>query len=213
VLLNTTPHGATTLSFTAPQVFAAGTSTFFGSLGQGSLAVADINADGRPDVLVANPADVGSPANVGVLLNTTPSAAATVSFNAQQAFLMAGIDNEFVAAADANGDGRPDLIGLSTQGSLQLNTTSPGAASPSFAAPQYATIVSNQGSWGQAVADFNGDGKADVAFTLVNISTFAVGVMLSAYNGAFTGRTCLARLFSSCTVFTTTAVAEKVRVF
>ena len=44
-----------------------------------------------------------------------------------------------MAAADLNGDGKPDLIvanyGSSTV-SVLLNTTAPGAATPSFAAQQ-----------------------------------------------------------------------------
>ena len=63
VLLNTTAPGATTPSFGAQQTFATGS-------GPTSVAVADLNGDGRPDLIVGNR---GS-ASVSVLLNTTAPA-------------------------------------------------------------------------------------------------------------------------------------------
>jgi len=66
VLVNTTGAGATTASFAAPQTFATGGHPT-------SVAVADFNDDGRPDLVVAN----GNDDTVSVLLNTTPAGSAT----------------------------------------------------------------------------------------------------------------------------------------
>ena len=66
VLLNTTAPGATTLSFAAEQTFATGTDP-------NSVAVADLNGDGLPDLIVAN---INS-GTVSVLLNTTSHAEST----------------------------------------------------------------------------------------------------------------------------------------
>src|SRR5262249_7463561 len=103
VLLNTTAAGATAPSFAAGQSIA--TSTPYSS----ALAVADVNGDGRPDLVITTIAN--SPYNGAalVLLNTTPTGATTPSFAAQQNF---GVGRKplSVAVADVNGDGRPDLI-------------------------------------------------------------------------------------------------------
>ena len=75
---------------------------------------------------------------VSVLLNTTAPGAATPSFAAQQTFAT-GSDPISVTAADVNGDGKPDLIVANANDntvSVLLNTTLPGAATPSFAAQQ-----------------------------------------------------------------------------
>ena len=47
MLLNTTAPGATTPSFATQQTFATGTSP-------NSVTAADINGDGKPDLIVAN---------------------------------------------------------------------------------------------------------------------------------------------------------------
>jgi len=62
VLINTTPNSAAVPSFAALQMFATGTSCL-------SVTTADINGDGRLDLVVAN---LGG-SNVSVLLNTTLS--------------------------------------------------------------------------------------------------------------------------------------------
>src|SRR5205823_11874128 len=98
VLLNTTAPGATTPTFAAQRTFAAGNQPL-------SVTTADVNGDGKRDLLVAN---FGT-ANVSVLLNTTAPGSATATFSAQRPFV-AGGSPESVAAADIDGDGKPDLI-------------------------------------------------------------------------------------------------------
>ncbi len=66
------------------------------------VAAADVNGDSKPDIIVTNAASN----NVGVLLNN-----GTGTFGTQVTYSTgSGSDPNFVAAADVNGDSKPDLI-------------------------------------------------------------------------------------------------------
>ena len=140
-----------TPSFATQQTFAAGSHPL-------SVTVADVNGDGKPDLIVANASDN----TVSVLLNTTAPGAATPSFATQQTFAV-GNGPISVTVADVNGDGKPDLIVANECDdtvSVLLNTTAPGATTPSFATQQ--TFAAGSGPYSVTAADINGDGKPDL---------------------------------------------------
>src|SRR5205814_1259652 len=127
VLLNMTVPGAATPSFAAAQTFATGALPL-------SVAIGDLNGDGRPDLAVANL----SSSTVSVLFNTTTAGAASPSFAAQQTYAT-GAYPRSVTVGDFNGDGRSDLV-LPNQNSntvsVLLNTLALIAATTSFAGQQ-----------------------------------------------------------------------------
>lgn len=162
-LINNTAPGATTASFATQQVFGAGQ----GPLG---ITAADINGDGRPDLIVVNATDN----TVSVLLNTTAPGVPTASFTAQQTF-PTGINPNSVAVADISGDGRPDLIVSNNNDntvSVLLNTAAPGAATPSFATQQ--TFATGRFPYSLTAADINGDGRPDLIVANNNDNTISV---------------------------------------
>ena len=161
ILLNTTVSGATTPSFAAKVGFTVG------SPGSVFIAVADVNADGRPDLVIAS---VDDP-TVSVLLNTTATDAATPTFTPHADF-STGLPIGLLAIADLNGDGKPDIVTVGGAISVLPNTTVPGSATASFAAAAPFSGPSSAG--GVAVGDLNGDGKPDLAISKFNSNTVAI---------------------------------------
>jgi hypothetical protein len=87
-----------TPSFATQQTFGTGSEP-------GSVTAADLNGDGKPDLIVAN-ADSNT---VSVLLNTTAPGATTSSFATQQSFAV-GSGPISVTVADISRDGRPGSL-------------------------------------------------------------------------------------------------------
>ncbi len=151
VLINTTASGDPTVSFAPQQVFAAGSTP-------NSIAAADINGDGKPDLVIANRDSNAA----SVLLNTTPDGAAVATFAALQSF-PAGATPYSIAAPDVNGDGKPDMIIANWDdgtASVLLNTTATGDVVASFAPQQ--VFDSGASPFSISSSDINGDGRPDL---------------------------------------------------
>jgi len=115
-------------------------------LGNGptSVAVADLNGDGKADLAVAN----GDSASVSVVFNRGDG-----SFASRQDY-GAGEDPASVAIADLNGDGAPDLVTESSNLISVLLNLGNGRF-------QQRTSYSAGGTW-LAIEDLNRDGRPDL---------------------------------------------------
>jgi hypothetical protein len=154
------------LSFGAPQNYTAFNHS-------STVAVTDIDQDGRPDLLTAdfnNTVTIFKNVSTGGVLTLLPQTAMPLSGNP-----------EFVVAGDLDGDGLPDAIvsnlttmtlyqNLSTTGNLVLWTIGgEGVAATSM-----------------GLADFNGDGKVDLCAGHANDGNISVLQNLSTGPGSFT---------------------------
>ena len=138
-----------------------------------SLVVADFNSDGKPDVAVAN---AGS-SDITVLLGNGTGGFTT----GQGSPYSAGTVPVALVLADFNGDGKPDLA-TANAGSNNLTLLLGNGTGTFTAAPSSSFPVGSFPSW-VAVADFNSDGKEDLAITnaLDNSGTILLNITPNAH--------------------------------
>jgi hypothetical protein len=129
-----------------------------------SIAIADVNGDGKADLIVANQCQTGdcqSDGNVSVLLGNGDG-----TFQPAQSYPAVGYNTVSLAIADFNRDGHPDIALASecadTTCQNGLVSVLLGNGDGTF---QAAKIYDSLGSQADSivVADFNGDGKPDLA--------------------------------------------------
>jgi hypothetical protein len=139
-------------TFNAPLTYGSGGRTLW-------PVVADVNADGKPDIVVAN--GNGS-SGVGILLgNGDGTFQPVVTYPTGEKYVSA------LAVADVNGDGKPDVVvsdcasGQYTCGTNASVSVLLGNGNGTF---QPALTYSSGGvdSIGIALADVNGDGRPDI---------------------------------------------------
>ena len=120
----------------------------------GPVAVADLNQDGKPDLVVAIP----DPGAIGILIGNGDG-----TFQPLVRYA-AGVVS--VGIGDFNGGGKPDVIAADVQGNLYLFE---GIGDGTFGFAK--TIPTGNANAGfLAVGDFNHDGKLDVALAGTDVS-------------------------------------------
>jgi hypothetical protein len=127
------------------------------------MTVMDFDGDGLADIAVVD----GNDNTIGVYLNASTSG--TAAF-AKQYFVSgpSGFWPQALAAADLDGDGKPDLVMADDNNNdfaVYQNTSSQGHISFAQLPPFAETYLSN---W-IAIGDFNGDGKPDLAIVEVSL--------------------------------------------
>ncbi len=171
VLRNISTSG--TISFGTNVDFTAGTSPV-------SVAIGDLNADGKPELAVAN----FSSANVSVFQNNAISGTPGISFATKVDFT-AGAGAWSVAIGDLDGDGKPDLAvanaGVASVSVLRnicdLSIIS-GSSAPIITASSFAPKVdfaTATATRSVAIADVDLDGKPDIV--AANYSTASISVL------------------------------------
>ena len=136
------------------------------------LVLADFDGDGRPDLTVAAPKNDTSGFVVSVIRNV--SSPGVFSFASKVDF-PAGSAPTGLAAADMDGDGKPDLVvannsnGLARSVNVLRNTSVSGSLS--FATP---VDFSNGRTDFVALADLDGDGRIDILASSYNSNRVAV---------------------------------------
>lgn len=147
-----------------------------GSNSAGPVAVADVNGDGKPDLLVGNIGSATSNGSLGVLLGNGDG-----TFQAVKTYTVGGYNVASLAVVDINKDGRPDVL-VAQQAGVSILL---GNGDGTFRAPKILPIANLKTL---TVADVNGDGNPDLLLAIgcgYPCEGPGVGVLLGNGNGTF----------------------------
>jgi Bacterial Ig-like domain (group 3)/FG-GAP-like repeat len=131
-----------------------------GGSGATSVAVADVNGDGKPDLLVTNNAsESNGDGELSVLLGNGDG-----TFQPAVPYDSGGSEATSVAIADVNGDGKPDAV-IANQAGESDGDGSASVLLGNGDGTFQPALIFDSGAWGSnsvAVADLNGDGRLDL---------------------------------------------------
>ena len=175
--------------------FTPGASEFYGVGGivtvgfANGLAVADFNSDGIPDVVMVDGWFTGP----WILLGSGNGSFQSAPGSGPSGSISVGSGNQYVAVADFNGDGIPDMVIGSSGGaysftdvlSLQVLLGNGDGSFRSGSTLQYNTNFTNYFAPAPvpAAGDFNGDGIPDLA--VANLNSGTVDIYLGNGDGTF----------------------------
>ena len=139
-----------------------------------SVAIGDIDGNGKPDLAVVNKSDF----TISLLGNVfTTGSITTSSFGAVQNYSTTNFP-ESVKLADLDGDGKPEMINTNAGGgastiTIRRNVAVSGTISTSSFAVG-TSYAANTQPRNLAVGDFDGDGKTDIATVTYSANTVGI---------------------------------------
>jgi hypothetical protein len=147
-------------------------------VGINSVAVADVNGDGKPDLVASSVclADCSQKGGVGVLLGNGDGTFQSVVTYGSDGFALS------VAVADVNGDGKPDVLVANEPPNSLAVLLGNGDGTFKLAVTYDLGVFADS----IAIADVNGDNKPDVVLAVGDYHRIgAAGVMLGNGDGTF----------------------------
>jgi hypothetical protein len=174
ILRNVSIPGTVNASSFEPAVY------FSSGSGPLALAIADIDADGKPDIAVAN----YSSNTISVLKNNCISGSITATSFANKEDFATGAEPSIVAVGDLDGDGKPDLAVsnfAASSVSVLRNTSSTGIINTSSFSTKV-DFVTGDNPYSVSIADLDADGKQELV--VVNVSSASISVL---HNTSTTG--------------------------
>jgi hypothetical protein len=134
-----------------------------------SLATGDLDGDGKPDMVMIN-------SNLpDVIVYQNVSTVGHLTMTQLPPLAETGYGDNWVAIGDLNGDGKPEIVVAELSSSTLAifpNTSSVGSIS--FGTPITVYLPSAYKPYAVAIADLDGDGKPDLAFTDLDNALFSV---------------------------------------
>ncbi|MEP6950447.1 MAG: FG-GAP-like repeat-containing protein, partial [Ginsengibacter sp.] len=134
-----------------------------------SVAIGDVDGDGKPDLVIAN----GGSSTVSVFRNTSTSGIIDASSFAAKVDFTSGSTPYFVAVGDVDGDGKPDLVTANQNSnniSVLRNTSTSGSISVAAKVELSVGLVPRS----VAIGDIDGDGKPDLVVANYNSNSVSV---------------------------------------
>jgi hypothetical protein len=144
------------------------------------LAVADINGDGKPDLICAS--TINSFSNLGALTVLTNNGAGVFELNATIA-----VNGQLpaIVSADFNGDGKPDLACLSFNGNDSLLIFTNNGSGLVSNAVIFLGSANFPSTYSLATVDVNGDNKPDLVVAITGFSSSSLEIFTNNGTGKF----------------------------
>lgn len=130
-----------------------------------SVAVGDIDGDGKPDMVTAN----GNSNTISVFRNTSSNG--SISFAARVDFIAESSPNS-LTVVDIDGDGKPDVIVANGGYTISVFRNTSNSDNISFAAR--VDFAAGQAPNSIAISDIDGDGRLDVVMANTGSNTVSI---------------------------------------